>query len=96
MPPVLAPNVHTIERRSLVTRLRNQPNLHRGHCLRRLHCQGNTYANECEMRRKSCANEEIDLRPLFYGECDDLNDVVDEGHAGDDVGSGDVDERRPH
>lgn len=31
---------------------------------------GNTYKNQCELLRHACLNS-LDLRPLFYGSCDD-------------------------
>jgi len=60
--------------------------------------KGNTYANECQLRKKACINE-MDLRALFYGECDDANEAEngDGGGVGiyvfpDEVGSGEASE----
>uniref|UniRef100_T1KV29 Kazal-like domain-containing protein n=1 Tax=Tetranychus urticae TaxID=32264 RepID=T1KV29_TETUR len=34
---------------------------------------GNTYPNECEMRKNACLND-MDLRSLFYGQCEETED----------------------
>ena len=44
---------------------------------------GNTYQNECEMKKRACLND-MDLRPLFYGRCEDNEEDLEY----EDIGSG--------
>ncbi|RWS17130.1 hypothetical protein B4U79_06854, partial [Dinothrombium tinctorium] len=49
---------------------------------------GNTYKNECELRKFACIKE-LDLRALFYGQCDDSDDDTNSFRFPEDLGSGD-------